>query len=228
MVAAFSLLAGLLTLGCLVVGAYAVNFNFDAFSDPLLTLQYSGNYQLARWFNLLDMLGYYLLLLPIAFYLQRQFKYNSPWTSLLTCCGIGYIFVGAIGAALLAAVWPELMKAYLIASTSDQEQIARIFSSVTIMVVTGMWNILETLLSAVWWIGIGSLMYKEKKALGLFTIVTGMFTLLDSIGNMLEIKTMSEVGMNGYLVFAIVWPIWMAVYLLKEKGSSVSEHNVVI
>lgn len=219
-VAVFSILAGVLSLGCLVTGAFAVDFNFDAFSAPVLALRYSSRHQLSRWFLLLDMFGYYLLLLPVLFYLHRQYKYSSPWTSLFTFCGAAYILIGAIGAAILAAVWPELMKDYLLASGGEKESILKIFSIVTQMVATGMWNILETFLAAVWWTGMGILLFKERKWLGVFTILTGLSSLIDSAGNIMEYKLLAEAGLNAYLIFSIVWPVWMGIYVMYSARNS--------
>jgi hypothetical protein len=53
-----TLLSGLLAAGCLVTGMVGVNYNFDAFSNPLLILTTPGiNIEAARWSMILDMFG---------------------------------------------------------------------------------------------------------------------------------------------------------------------------
>ena len=70
-VGAITILSGIIALWCLYTGADAVDYNFDAFSNPLIALNYSTNHGQATLFLLLDMFGYYLLLLPLVFYLHQ-------------------------------------------------------------------------------------------------------------------------------------------------------------
>jgi hypothetical protein len=51
-----TVLSGILALVCILVGVIMVDYNFDAFSDPVLTLNYAHNHRLANWFNLLEIL----------------------------------------------------------------------------------------------------------------------------------------------------------------------------
>ena len=215
-IAAFS---GLLALACLWVGALAVEYNFDAFSDPVLTLQYAHNYELAKWFNLLDLFGYYLLLLPLVFYFHQQFKYRSPWMPLITFSGVAYVLTGALGAAILTALWPEQMQAYLAALPEEKPLIAAIFSTTTLLVTKGMWNILEVLFAAVWWIGLGKLLAGENKAMGVLTVVLGVSTLLDAMGNIFGITFLAELGMNVYLILGIAWPIVTGIRMMRGSGA---------
>ena len=221
-IAAFS---GLLALACLWVGALAVEYNFDAFSDPVLTLQYAHNYMPAKWFNLLDLFGYYLLLLPLVFYFHQQFKYRSPWMPLITFSGVAYVLTGALGAAILTALWPEQMQAYLAALPEEKPLIGAIFSTTTLLVTKGMWNILEVLFAAVWWIGLGKLLAGENKAMGVLTVVLGVSTLLDAMGNIFGITFLAELGMNVYLILGISWPI---VTGIRMKRGSVACRSAMV
>jgi len=69
-----------------------------------------------RWGMLLDVLGYYLLLAPLALYLRERFKgQGGSFVTLYTLCGLAYILIGAMGAIILAAVGPDLMREYALA-----------------------------------------------------------------------------------------------------------------
>lgn len=221
-IGAISILSGLLALACLLVGAVAVEYNFDAFSNPVLTLNYAHNHQLAKWFNLLDMFGYYLLLLPLIFYFHQQYKYTSPWSSLFTFSGLAYVLTGALGAAILAALWPDLMIDYSTASDENKTIISTVFRATTLLVTKGMWNILEVLFAAVWWMGLGRMIYKESKSLGIVTIIAGLFTLMDATGNMTGVQILSDIGLNVYLLLGILWPIIIGVSLIKRTVPSKS------
>lgn len=65
------MLSAVLAFGCLLVGLLAVEFDLDAFADPASLLRFSHHYEYAKWFAILDMLGYYLLLVPVILYLHH-------------------------------------------------------------------------------------------------------------------------------------------------------------
>lgn len=214
-----SIISGLLALVCIITGAMAVQNNFDAFSNPVLTLNYAHNYQLAKWFNLFDLFGYYLLLLPLVFYYHHQYKYSSPWTTLISFCGLAYVLTGALGASILTAVWPDMMQDYLAASVNDKTMITALFKTTTLVVTKGMWNILEVLFASVWWIGLGRMILREHKLTGVVTILTGISTLLDAAGNMINVNILADLGLNLYLVLGILWPVLIGATLIRQSIS---------
>ena len=215
-VGAITILSGIIALVCLYTGADAVDYNFDAFSNPLIALNYSANHEQATLFLLLDMFGYYLLLLPLIFYLHQQYKFQSSWTPLITFSGIAYVLTGAIGAAILAAIWPALMQDYLSAADNNKEWVAGLFKTSTLLVTKGLWNTLEVIFATVWWIGTGKLLYRENKWLGAVTIATGLSTLADAIGNMAGWNSLAEAGLNLYLVLGIAWPVVMGISIIRK------------
>ena len=141
--------------------------------------------------------------MPLVFYFHQQFKYRSPWMPLITFSGVAYVLTGALGAAILTALWPEQMQAYLAALPEEKPLIGAIFSTTTLLVTKGMWNILEVLFAAVWWIGLGKLLAGENKAMGVLTVVLGVSTLLDAMGNIFGITFLAELGMNVYLILGM-------------------------
>lgn len=217
-VGAITIASGILALLCMIVGTLAVEFNFDAFSNPVLVLQYSKNHELAKWFMLLDLFGYYLLLLPVILFIHQQYKYRSPWMPLFTFSGAAYVLVGSIGAAMLSEVWPGLMQDYLNATIENQEMIALQFQVSTIAVTKGLWNILEVLFAAAWWIGIGSLLVRDKKIVGILSVATGAATLLDAIANIAGLHLLAEIGLNIYLLLGIVWAIVIGITIIKQSA----------
>ncbi|SDD93677.1 hypothetical protein SAMN04487894_11691 [Niabella drilacis] len=211
--------AGVLSAACMLAGIIAVEFNFDVFSDTTLLLQYARNSKSAYWFLLFDMAGYYLLLLPVIFYLHQQYKYHSPWVPLFTFSGISYVLTGAIGAAALAAVWPYLMQKYSGAPAADQYVIELIFNSMTTAVAKGLWNMLEVLFAAVWWMGFGVLLRRDNKIIGMISIITGAACLSDAVGTITDWNVLAETGVNIYLVLGIVWPVVLGIYILRKSDT---------
>src|SRR6187397_1360720 len=102
-----TVLSGLTALACFIAMLIAVNFNSDVLSDPLLILSTGGiNLTAVRWSMILDMFGYYLLLLPVIYLLNDWMKERSAWGNMVTFCGTAYVLIGSIGASILAVVWP--------------------------------------------------------------------------------------------------------------------------
>ena len=110
-----------LALGSIVLSGMALDFNMEASTNPALLLSVGADgASLSRWGMILDMLGYYLPLLPVALFLWRWLGSRDPdWVIFYTSCCLGYILIGAIGAVILAAIQPPLINAYAQASVSS-------------------------------------------------------------------------------------------------------------
>lgn len=216
-VGTLTILSAVFAFASILLGAIAVEFELDTFSDPSTILRFSEHHEYAKWSMLFDMIGYYLLLLPVVFYLHARLQQKTPWASLLTFCGGAYVLIGAIGAAILAAVWPQQMQEYLTATTDQKVALETASVQITGIVYGGLWNILEVLLCGIWWIGTGLALRPDDKALGYTTIALGISTILDSLGNMFGWKVLAETGLNIYLILAIVWPIWAGISIYRGK-----------
>jgi hypothetical protein len=84
---------------------------------------------------------------------------HSPLIAdLSTMAAFGYAFAGGVGAAILAMVAPMLMHAYPVAAAEDQALIAAQFATVLQVVWRAIWQFLDAILLAVWWLGIGRLL----------------------------------------------------------------------
>ncbi|MBL7844929.1 MAG: hypothetical protein JNK44_13765 [Cyclobacteriaceae bacterium] len=216
-VALITIMAGGLALACLLLGFVATEFDDEAFANPAKILNMpSVNVNHLRWFMILDMFGYYLLLLPVIFFLHRQLAQTTAWASMLTSMGYGYVLVGAIGASVLAVVWPELITQHRLAEPAMKEILKADFLLITNVVVKGFWNYLEVLLGGVWWMGVGYFAIRNRP-LKIATLVLGMACLMDGIGELFQISMLAEIGLNVYLLLGVVWPAWLGVNILKNK-----------
>jgi hypothetical protein len=166
---------------------------------------------------ILDMFSYYLPLLPVALFLWRWLGSRDPdWVIFYTSCGLGYILIGAIGAAILAAVHPPLINAYAQASVEQRPVLETVFSAVWNMVYGGMWNILEVLLAGIWFLGIGLLLRGERRLFSIFSIILGISALLDSLGMILSVETLALLGVAIYVLLAPIWTLWLGIDLLRK------------
>lgn len=212
-----TILSGVIALGSMLFGLWATEFNFETFSNPVELLDLTGNTPtLIRWFMLLDMFGYYLLLLPVVWYAHRKLEASTPWATLFTSAGFAYVVMGAMGAAALAAAWPSLIISYQSAAAENKEIYKAAFLLSNDLVVKGIWNTLEVWLAGVWWLGLGIYTIKAR-ALKITTIVLGTGSLIDGAGEVVGLPGVAEVGLNIYLLFAIVWAIWIGAAMIRGK-----------
>ena len=172
-----------------------------------------------KWSWLADMLGYYLFLVPVVFLLHYWLKKNNRyWIAIFTFCGLAYIFSGSIGAAMLAKTWPTLISAYTHANGINKELYGIVFTNTTALVYGGIWGYLEFLLAGIWWIGVGFALKSERKALGIVTIVLGVFTLTCMVGEVLALEYFALIGLMVYLLLAPIWAAWLGISLVRGKN----------
>jgi hypothetical protein len=213
-----TILSGIIALCCILFGAIGVNFHFEVFNNPVLMLTLSGvNVEANRWSMVCDMLGYYMLLLPAIYYLHDWMRNKTPWNNLITFCALAYVLIGAIGASILAVAYPQALSAYPTATPEMQQIIKSNFEFVNSMVYGGMWNLLEVLFAAVWWLFIGIILFKEKrKSIGIMSAIVGIFCLLDGFSAMITNASIHEIALNGYLYLSIVWTVWMGINIYRK------------
>ena len=207
-----------LTLGSIVLSGMALDFNMEASTNPALLLSVGADgASLSRWGMILDMLGYYLPLLPVALFLWRWLGPRDPdWVLFYTSCGLGYILIGAIGAVILAAVHPPLISAYAQASVEQRPVLETVFSAIWNMVYGGMWNILGELLAGIWFVGVGLLLRGERRIFSIVTMILGISALLDSLGMILNFEGLALLGLSIYVVLAPIWTLWLGIDLLRK------------
>ena len=218
-----------LALASLVLSTVpTINFiSPDVATNPALTLSVGADgANLLRWGMILDTLGYYLPLLPVALFLWRWLGPRNPdWVLFYTSCGLGYILIGAIGAAILAAVHPPLISAYAQASVEQRPVLETVFSAIGNMVYGGMWGILDTLLVGIWFLGIGLLLRSERRLFSIFSIILGSSALLDSLGMILSVEALALLGVAIYVLLAPIWTLWIGIDLLRKPVQIQATYN---
>ena len=201
-----------------VLQGIPVNFNSEFPINPVSFLSVGADgANLLRWGLILDMLGYYLPLLPIALFIQHWLKAKNPiWMHFYTTCGLGYILIGATGAVTLAVVQPPLINAYAQASVGQRAVLETIFGAIWSIVYGGMWNILGELLVGIWFFGSGWLLRSERRFFGIVSMIVGISALVDSLGNILGFESLALVGLSIYIILAPIWALWFGIDLLRK------------
>jgi len=219
-----SLLATLVACGSIGLQAVVLGVTADPFSHPASILGSGANgANLFRWGMILDMFGYYLLLAPLVLLLWNRLKPKGMNViTLSTLGGLAYILIGAIGAATLAAISPPLIEGYGQASVQQRQVYEVVFSGFLNVVYVGLWNLLESSLGVIWWLGIGLLLRREQPVLGLFTTELGIFALLDALGRILNMQLIYTIGLAGVLLVIPIWTLWFGIDLLGSRKKTVS------
>ncbi len=164
-----------------------------------------------RWGMILDVLGYYLLLAPLALYLRQWLRPRSPnLVDLFTLSGFGYMLVGAMGAIILSAVLPPLVAAYTQTPAQARGMLQVVFNAFINAVYLGLWNPLEVFLFGVWLTGMGPLIQAEHRRLGIAPRFFGFCALMAALGRILEINLLFLPGVMGMLMF----PFWLPAFVL--------------
>ncbi len=202
-------------------GFMAIDFDPTAFSDPgtLIALGPEGA-TLLWWDWRLILFGYYLLVAPAVVFLWYWLSpKRSLSVTLLTLFGLAYVFVGALGAAINAAVWPDLIVMYDRAGPDQQAILEPVFSTVASTIAVGVWGIFNRIVAGVWWFGMGALLRSERRWLGWFTMLLGGFSLLAAVGNLAVVAPLTGIGTMGFLLLAPIWALWLGVDLWRRPGN---------
>ena len=220
-----AILSALFAFGNFALTGMASGGNPESLSDMNSFVhvgETAGN--IMKWSWLSDMLGYYLLTVPVIFLLYFWLKDKNPyWMGIFTFCGLAYVLSGSLGAAMLAKTWPTLISGYANSEGISKEIYDIVFTNSTETVYGGMWAYLEFLLAGVWWMGVGFAMRSERKLLGTITIILGVFAIIATLGEILEIEIIALAGLMVYLLLAPVWAAWLGVSLIKGKDIHLSK-----
>jgi hypothetical protein len=218
--AAGALLSAPLAALCLLTSLAAARFDVGALREPARAL--AGGTRAAHltaWSMRLDLLGYYVLLLPLTLLLWRRLRPRSrSWADLVSLCGLGYLLLGAVGASVLCAVWPPLIERYGFAGPAEQGTIRLLFDAIDHAVRRGVWNSLGMVLAGMWWWGLGRLLPRRRRPLARLGVALGAAAWLDAAGTILGLEPVAALGLVVYLLLAPAWALAFGMVEWQEAG----------
>jgi hypothetical protein len=214
--------AGVLALVSLVIGLAGVDFDFEVFSDSSALIAAGADTAVfIRWSFWLNMVGNYLFLVPLALLLYQWLRSDSPgFSQLFSGAGLIYLVLGAAGSAILAEVLPYLMEQYAQATAAQFDFLTTDFQVANTIAESGLHGVLQNFCGAVWFLGMGNLIQKELRPIGILTMVVGVFLLLNTLGNLLGIEALSLLGLSANILFGPIWAIWFGLILLRKDPLS--------
>jgi hypothetical protein len=182
------------------------------------------NAELFRWATLTDLLGSYVLMLPLAIWLWRTLRARGGFTvDAATAFALLFTITGAAAAAIWAAAGEPLIEQYAVASGAEAQAVAVTFAAVTNATI-GIWHLLAGIGGAVWWIAIGVVVRPRLPKFAVFSILLGGVAALGVAGSMLGIEGDSSSPTWFYFTPIGVWSVWLGVHIWRgtlaaEAGS---------
>lgn len=198
------------------LGPAAYGWDFDVMFAPQLAVAFpTVNTTMVRWGWVLDIVGYYFLLLPAVLVLGERSRADEPLlTRLSERMAVGYMQVGSLGAAILAGT-TGLFERHRVGDAAQQAAASEVFIALFGMVCDGIWNILTMGLLAVWLLVGGSLLRREHRPLGTAMMFIGGLSALDVTGMLLGVEAISMPALFGYLFLFPVWSLLLGLWLVR-------------
>jgi hypothetical protein len=201
----------------------AFQFRMDWFFEPTGILGAGATSAgLLRWAAVLDLFGYYLATAVLAYVLWRILRRRNPAVAdLATVAAIGYALIGGAGAAVLAIVGPMLMNAYATAtSPAEQEVIAAQFAVLLEVVWRAIWQFLDGILMAAWWLGIGILVRTDHAGLSRLSYALAALAGVFSVLNALGVHLARDAVLGVAFALWTAWWVWLLVLFLRPPDRS--------
>jgi hypothetical protein len=213
-----SLAAGM-TSNLLFLAAY--QFRLDWFREPTQVVGGGArSAELLRWASVLDLIGYYLASAVLAYVLWRWLRpRNQLIADLSAMAALGYVLAGGIGASVLAMVGPMLMHNYPEAAAENQALIAAQFA-VLLELVRAIWQLLDGILLAAWWLGIGLLLRADLAGLSRLSLALAAVAVVGVAANVIGLSLVRDVMLGITFALWTAWWIWFMVLLLRSRPAA--------
>ncbi|TRW44904.1 hypothetical protein [Georgenia yuyongxinii] len=208
-----------LGLVSLVAFLAAFGWRVETFLDPsALVTEGASRAALLRWGAVADLLSYYLAVAVIAYVLWRVTRPRSPLVadlSFLAACG--YAVAGGAAAAVLAVTGPALMDRYADGDgDADRAAVAVAFGLVT-EAVYAIWQFLDPLLLAAWWLGTAVLVRVDQPGLARLSGLLAVVAAVGAPANLLDLRAVVTVLLAVLALAWMAWSVWLLVLLRRHQ-----------
>ena len=177
--------------------------------------------ELLRWAAVLDLFGYYLATAVLAYVLWRQLRPRNPLIAdLSTLAALGYALAGGVGAAVLAVVAPMLMHDYTDAAAAGQAVIAAQFATLMEVVWRAIWQFLDAILLAAWWLGIGWLLRPDHLRLSRLSLVLAAAAAVGAVVNLAGLSLVRDVLLGVLFMLWTAWWISLLVVFARQTPAA--------
>jgi hypothetical protein len=222
--------AGIAALGVsLVVGMLsnllflaAFQFRMDWFREPTRVLEAgAASADLLRWASVLDLIGYYLATAVLAYVLWQWLRPRHRLIADLSAvAALGYVLAGGIGAAALAMVGPMLMHNHAVAAAEDRGLIGAQFAVLFELVWRAIWQMLDGILLAAWWLGIGLLVRADQPGLSRLSLALAAVAVVGVAANLSRLSLVRDVTLGITVTLWTAGWIWLMVLLVRSQPAA--------
>lgn len=198
----------------------AFQFRIDWFLEPAQILGAGAtSAELLRWASTLDLLGYYLASAVLAYVLWRVLRPRNPLLAdLAAMAAFGYALAGGTGAAVLAMVGPMLMHDYAAAAPAQQAVIAGELKILFEVVWRSIWQFLDGILVAAWWLGIGLLVRPDHPGLARLSLVLSAAAAIGVVFNVLSLGIARDAALGVVFTLGTAWWVWLLMLFLRRRA----------
>lgn len=143
---------------------------------------------------------------------------NPLVADLATLAALGYALAGGAGAAVLAMVGPVLMSDYAAATdAAAQAAIATQFTVLFEVVWRSIWQLLDGILVAGWWLGIGILVRTTHPGLSRLSVALSAAAATGVVLNVLGLDLARDLSLGIVFSLWTAWWIWLLVLFLRPE-----------
>lgn len=199
----------------------AFQFRLDWFLEPGLVVGAgTTSAELLRWASTLDLIGYYLATGVLAYVLWVVLRErNRTLADLSAMAAGGYAIAGGTGAAVLAMVGPLLMNDHAASSnTAEQAMIASQFEILLEVVWRSIWQLLDGLLLAAWWLGIGLLVRPEQRGLSRLSLALAAAAGIGVACNLLGLDLGRDAALGVVFTLWTIWWVWLLLLFFRRRA----------
>ena len=145
---------------------------------------------------------------------------NPLVADLSTMAAVGYALAGGVGAAVLAMVAPMLMHAYTDATAAAQALIAAQFATVLQVVWRAIWQFLDAILLAAWWLGIGWLLRPDHRRLSRLSLALAAAATVGAVANVAGLNLVRDVLLGVLFTLWTAWWISLLVVFARQSQTA--------
>lgn len=195
----------------------AADWDAEIFDTPTTLLaQGSSAADGVRWAMVLDLIGYYALMVPALLALRAHLARRRPDLARLSATsGLAYLITGAVGAVVLAVTWPLALEQIGAADPAQAAGITASFEAITEAVVSGLWNLFGSAAAAVWLLVTARLVWPDRRGFAVLSIVVGAAGAIDALSVAADLESVGAVSLQVYLYGLLLWAGWLGVLLLR-------------
>ncbi len=202
----------------LFLGAYQLRPDWIA-APELMVEAGPASAALLGWAAAADLVGYYLANGVLAYVLWRLLRPRSPaLADLSTLAAMGYVLAGGAAAALLAVAGPVLITQYASAEGAEQAAIAASFQLLSEVVYRAVWQFLDALLLAAWWLGIALLVRVDQPRLALLTGAMAVVSAIAALLTLAGFGATRDLLLGPFFVAWMAWAIWLLLLFWRRSA----------